>query len=83
MHYTILGKPLSDLALAGANGSLYINIHTEQYLTEKFVDRLRIPLTKNNEYPKILILLSIFLSDSTFLICEMLVRFLPVQPAYR
>lgn len=25
------GKPLSELALAGANGSLYINIHTEQY----------------------------------------------------
>ena len=25
------GKPLSDLAVAGANGSLYINIHTEQY----------------------------------------------------
>ena len=24
------GKPLSELALAGANGSLYINIHTEQ-----------------------------------------------------
>jgi hypothetical protein len=25
------GKPLSELAVAGANGSLYINIHTEQY----------------------------------------------------
>ena len=25
------GMPLSELALAGANGSLYINIHTEQY----------------------------------------------------
>ena len=24
------GKQLSDLALAGANGSLYINIHTEE-----------------------------------------------------
>jgi hypothetical protein len=24
------GKPLSDLAIAGANGSLYINIHTEE-----------------------------------------------------
>jgi CHRD domain len=24
------GKPLSDLALAGANGTLYINIHTEK-----------------------------------------------------
>lgn len=27
----LMGKPLSELALAGANGSLYINIHTEQY----------------------------------------------------
>jgi CHRD domain-containing protein len=25
------GKPLSELAVAGANGSLYINIHTEHY----------------------------------------------------
>ena len=25
------GKPLSELAVAGANGSLYINIHTEKY----------------------------------------------------
>ena len=25
------GKPLSELAVAGANGSLYINIHTEQH----------------------------------------------------
>jgi hypothetical protein len=25
------GKPLSELAVAGANGSLYVNIHTEQY----------------------------------------------------
>ena len=25
------GKPLSELAVAGANGSLYINIHTERY----------------------------------------------------
>ena len=24
------GKPLSDLALSGANGSLYVNIHTEK-----------------------------------------------------
>jgi hypothetical protein len=24
------GKPLSELAVAGANGSLYINIHTER-----------------------------------------------------
>ena len=24
------GKPISELALTGANGSLYINIHTEQ-----------------------------------------------------
>ena len=26
----MMGKQLSDLALAGANGTLYINIHTEQ-----------------------------------------------------
>lgn len=26
------GKPLSDLAITGLNGSLYINIHTEQHL---------------------------------------------------
>jgi hypothetical protein len=36
-------KPLSELAVAGANGSLYINIHTEQYPNGEIRGQIEIP----------------------------------------
>jgi hypothetical protein len=39
----MMGKQLSDLALAGANGTLYINIHTEQNPNGEIRGRFKTP----------------------------------------
>ena len=43
----MMGKQLSDMALAGANGTLYINIHTEQNPNGEIRGQIQNPWVQN------------------------------------